>query len=229
MSSSSSPLGRSSNSRFQKSASMLVALAVLGASGCSSGVAPSKTTSGAGTGAVVGGVAGAVVGNNSGLGSTTGILSGVAAGAIVGGIVGMVQDAKERKEQDRLAQERAYSQDQARRRKEDAARRAANEEELAVSQGFRISDMELSDAQRKLDDASNRLKKLKDERAAALNKKKSLDEAQERTLATEAEIARMEEELARLKGENPVQPVPTAAESTTPPNARTNLNAKPAP
>lgn len=228
MRSSSSPLGSSSNSRFQKSASLLVALAVLGASGCSSGVAPSKTVSTAGTGAVVGGVAGAVVGNNSSLGSTTGILGGVAAGAIVGGIVGMVQDAKERKEQDRLAQERAYSQDTARRRKEDAARRAANEEELAVSQGFRISDMELSDAQRKLDDASNRLKKLKDERAAALSKKKSLDEAQERTLATEAEIARMEEELARLKGENPVQPTPASAEPTTSP-ARSNLNAKPAP
>lgn len=228
MPSSSSPLGFSLSARFQKSSALVVALALLGASGCSSGVAPSKTVSSAGTGAVVGGVAGAVVGNNSSMGSGTGILSGVAAGAIVGGIVGMVQDAKERKEQDRLAQERAYSQDQARRRKEDAARRAANEEELAVAQGFRISDMELSDAQRKLDDATNRLKKLKDERSAALNKKKSLDEAQERTLATEAEIARMEEELARLKGENPVQPTPAAADSTTTP-ARSNLNAKPAP
>lgn len=228
MRSSPSPLGSRPSVRFQKSAALLVALALLGASGCSSGVAPSKTVSGAGTGAVVGGVAGAVVGNNSSLGSGTGILSGVAAGAIVGGIVGMVQDAKERKEQDRLAQERAYSQDQARRRKEDAARRAANEEELAVAQGFRISDLELSDAQRKLDDATNRLKKLKDERSAALNKKKSLDEAQERTLATEAEIARMEEELARLKGENPVQPASAAADATTS-AARSNLNAKPAP
>ena len=55
---------------------------------------------------MIGGVGGAVVGNNSSMGSTTGILGGVAAGAIVGGIVGMVQDAREKKEQDRLAQER---------------------------------------------------------------------------------------------------------------------------
>lgn len=182
------------------------ASAILLASGCSS-VAPSPAAKAAGTGAVVGGVTGAVVGNNSSMGTTTGVLGGVAAGAIVGGIVGMVQDAKEKKEQDRLAQERAYQQDLARKRKEEATRRLANEEELAVAQGFRISEMELSDAQRKLDEASNRLKKLKDERAAALNKKKSLDEAQERLLSTEAEIARMEEELARLKGDSaPVDP-----------------------
>lgn len=199
MSSFSSPLTRP-RLRVQQIASLALAAAVLGTSGCSS-VAPSPAAKAAGTGAVVGGVTGAVVGNNSSLGTTTGVLGGVAAGAIVGGIVGMVQDAKERKEQDRLAQERAYQQDLARKRKDDATRRAANEEELAVAQGFRISDMELTDAQKKLDDASNRLKRLKDERAAALNKKKSLDEAQERLLSTEAEIARMEEELARLKGE----------------------------
>jgi len=222
---------RSWNSRFQKSAALVVATALIGASGCSSGVAPSKAASSAGTGAVVGGVAGAVVGNNSSMGSTTGILSGVAAGAIVGGIVGMVQDAKERKEQDRLAQERAYSQDLARRRKEEAQRRATNEEELQVVQGFRISDMELADAQKKLDDATARLKRLKDERSAALSKKKSLDEAQERTLSTEAEIARMEEELARLKGENAAPSVSTsgASETTPSPNASPSVTVKTAP
>ncbi|HEX2852558.1 MAG TPA: hypothetical protein VHO24_04915 [Opitutaceae bacterium] len=191
------------------------ACAVLFAAGCSS-VAPSPAAKAAGTGAVVGGVTGAVVGNNSSLGTTTGVLGGVAAGAIVGGIVGMVQDAKEKKEQDRLAQERAYQQDLARKRKEEATRRAANEEELAVAQGFRISEMELSDAQRKLDDASNRLKRLKDERAAALNKKKSLEEAQERLLSTEAEIARMEEELTRLKGDSaPADSTKSAATNST--------------
>lgn len=190
-----------SPSRSQKICCSVLALAVLGLSGCGS-VAPSPTAKSAGTGALIGGATGAVVGNNSSMGTTTGVLGGVAAGAIVGGIVGMVQDAKEKKEQDRLAQERAYQQDLARKRKEEATRRAQNEEELAVAQGFRISEMELSDAQKKLDDASARLKKLKDERAAALNKKKALDEAKERTLSTEAEIARMEEELARLKGDS---------------------------
>ena len=86
------------------------ALAVVGWSGCSS-VAPSRTATGAGTGAVLGGVGGAVVGNNSGLGTGTGAAIGVGAGALIGGIVGMVQDAKDRKEQDRLAQERAYQQE----------------------------------------------------------------------------------------------------------------------
>jgi outer membrane lipoprotein SlyB len=203
-------------SSAKKAVSIGTAAVLLFSAGCS-GVAPSKAASGAGTGAVVGGVAGAVVGNNSSMGSGTGILSGVAAGAIVGGIVGMVQDAKERKEQDRLAQERAYSQDVARRRKEEAARRAANEEELLVSQGFRISELELAEAQKKLDDASARLKKLQDEKAAALAKKKSLDEALQRTLSTEAAIAALEEELARLKGENPVQPL--SSDSTALPNA----------
>lgn len=76
--------------------------------------------------------------------------------------------------------------------------------------------MELSDAQRKLDDASNRLKRLKDERAAALNKKKSLEEAQERLLSTEAEIARMEEELTRLKGDSaPADSTKSAATNST--------------
>ncbi|MEO7412087.1 MAG: hypothetical protein ABIZ81_01915 [Opitutaceae bacterium] len=204
------------------------AATLLFAAGCSSGVAPSKTTSGAGTGAMVGGVAGAVVGNNSGMGTTTGILGGVAAGAIVGGIVGMVQDAKERKEQDRLAQERAYSQDQARRRKEDASRRAANEEELQISQGFRISDLELADQQRKLDDATSRLKKLKDERDAAKNRYKTLVENQERTLSTEAAIAQMEEELARLKPETPGQTSPAPLDPATS-APRSSVNAKPGP
>ena len=49
--------------------------------------------------------------------------------------------------------------------------------------------------------AEDRLKRLRDERSAALAKKRQLDEANEKTLQTEAEIARLEEELARLKGE----------------------------
>lgn len=75
------------------------------------------------------------------------------------------------------------------------------DEELAVAEGFRISDLELSDAKKKLEGAEDRLKRLRDERSAALAKKRQLDEANEKTLQTEAEIARLEEELARLKGE----------------------------
>lgn len=178
------------------------AVAVAGVSGCSSGVAPSKTASGAGTGAAIGGIGGAVVGNNSSMGTGTGLVGGAAAGALIGGIVGMVQDAKDRKEQDRLAQERAYQQELAKRRAEEAKLKASMDEELAIAEGFRISDLELNEAKKKLESASDRLKRLRDERAAALAKKKELDDAHEKTLSTEAEIARLEEELARLKGED---------------------------
>jgi len=181
--------------------SLVTAAAVAGLTGCSSGVAPSKTASGAGTGAMIGGVGGAVVGNNSSMGTGTGLAAGAAAGAIIGGIVGMVQDAKDRKEQDRLAQERAYQQERAKKLAEEAKLKASMDEELAVAEGFRISDLELSDAKKKLEGAEDRLKRLRDERSAALAKKRQLDEANEKTLQTEAEIARLEEELARLKGE----------------------------
>src|SRR6187402_3595700 len=107
------------------------ALALAGMSGCSSGVAPSKTASAAGTGALIGGAGGAVVGNNSSMGTGTGLVGGAAAGALIGGIVGMVQDAKDRREQDRLSQERAYQQELAKKRAEEAKVKAAMDEELA--------------------------------------------------------------------------------------------------
>lgn len=186
--------------RFKQFVLLGTALAMAGFSGCSS-VAPSKTATGAGTGAMIGGAGGAIVGSSSSMGTGTGLLGGAAAGAIVGGIVGMVQDAKDRKEQDRLAQERAYQQELAKRRAEDARSKASIEEELAIAAGFQISEIELNDARKKLELANDRLKRLRDERSAALAKKKELDEAFEKTLSTEAEIARLEEELARLKGE----------------------------
>ncbi|HRE07188.1 MAG TPA: hypothetical protein PKX00_16355 [Opitutaceae bacterium] len=203
---------------------LITAFAVFGLAGCSS-VAPSKTATGAGTGAAAGAVVGGLGAGATGGNSSTGILAGAAAGAIIGGVVGMVKDAKERKEQDRLAQERAYQQELSRKRAEEAKRKAEVEEELAVTQGFRISDMELADAQKKVESATERLQRLKDERTAALNKKRSLDEANERLLATEAEIARMEEELARLKSDDaatgslnaaPPAPAPAGPEKPSP-------------
>lgn len=217
---------RSPLTLFRRSAGVVTAFGLLLGSGCSSGVAPSKTASGAGTGAVIGGVGGAVVGNNSSMGTGTGLVGGAAAGALIGGIVGMVQDAKDRREQDRLAQERAYQQEVAKKRAEEAKLKAAMDEELAIAEGFRISDLELNDAKKKLESASDRLKKLRDERAAALAKKKELDDAHEKTLTTEAEIARLEEELTRLKGED----APKRAETPTTasvPSPSTSAAAKP--
>ena len=192
------------------------AVAVLGWSGCS-GVAPSKTTTAAATGAAAGALGGAVLGNNSSVGSGAGIVGGAVAGALIGGVIGMVQEAKEHKEQDRLSQERAYQQELARKRGKEARLKSEMDEELAIAQGFRISDMELADAQKKKEDTDERLKRLRDERSTALARKKSLDELKEKQLSNEAEIARLEEELARLKGESGS---PTAAK---PPGSPTEL------
>lgn len=184
-----------------KLVSLVTAIGLAALSGCSS-VAPSKTASGAGTGAMVGAAGGALVGSNSSMGTGTGLVGGAAAGALVGGLVGMVQDARDRKEQDRLSQERAYQQELAKKRAQEAKLKASMDEELAIAEGFRISDLELSDAQKKFELSQEHLKRLQGERTAALMRKKNLDEAHEKTLATEAEIARLEEELARLKGED---------------------------
>jgi len=186
---------------FKKVVAVGTAVALIGLTGCSSGVAPSKTASGLGTGAVIGGLGGAAIGSSSSMGTGTGAAIGAGAGALVGGIVGLVQDARDRKEQDRLAQERAYQQELAKKRQEEVKMKAEMDEELAIAQGFRISDIELNDAQKKLEIASEKLKRLADERNSALKRKKDLDEAREKTLATEAKIAQLEEELARLKGE----------------------------
>jgi hypothetical protein len=186
--------------RALKMVQLTSALTVAGLTGCQ--VAPSKTMSGAGTGLGAGAVVGGLVGGASG-NTSQGVLAGAAAGTIIGGIVGLTQELKERKEQDRLAQERAYQQELAKKRGEEAKAKAELDEELAIAQGFQISDMELNEAKQKVDNASSRLAKLREERNNALAKKKSLDEAQEKLLATEAEIARLEEELARLKGAAP--------------------------
>lgn len=198
---------------------MGTACSLIGLVGCSSGVAPSKTASGAGTGAVVGGLGGAAIGSSTSMGTGTGALGGAAAGALIGGVIGLVQDARDRKEQDRLAQERAYQQENAKKKAEEAKLKAEMDEELAIAQGFRISDIELNDAKKKNEDSSERLKKLQGERSAALAKKKELDELREKTLSNEAKIAQLEEELARLKNDDPqvLSTKPDATQKTSRP------------
>lgn len=188
------------------------AAAVLGLGGCS--VAPSPTAKNAAIGTAIGAGTGAVVGNNSSIGSGAGILGGAALGALAGGIVGMVQERKDRAEQDRLSQERAYQQERARKLSEEAKAKAAMDEELSIAQGFRISEMELNEAQKKTDDTADRLKRLQNEKLAALERKKKLDELHEKQLSNEAEIAKLEEELARLKGDDPTGKNATASGST---------------
>lgn len=172
-------------------------LSLLTFTGCQ--VAPSKTAKGAGVGALGGAAAGAIIGNQSG-NSGQGAAIGGAAGAVIGGAVGLVQEMKERNQQDRLAQERAYQQEIARRRQEEARLKDQLQEELAIAQGFRITDAELTDAQRRADETSSRLAELKAEREWALSRKKQLDDAEAKIAAELAEIARLEAELAELRG-----------------------------
>lgn len=180
----------------------LISFALL--SGCK--VAPSKTVKGAGIGGLGGALGGAAIGNNTGSGNAaSGAAIGGAAGALVGGAIGLVQDMKERTAQDRLAQERAYQQEVARKRQEEARLKEQLTEELAIAQGFRITDAELNDAQRRADETASKLSELKAEREWALNRKKELDEAEAKIAAETAEIARLESELAELRGETAVR------------------------
>lgn len=191
----------------------VTAVCFLFSSGCS--VAPSKTTKGATTGATVGAIGGAVVGNNTGSGNGIGGAAvGGLVGAAVGAVVGAVGEAKERNEQDRLAQERAYQQELAKRRASEAKFKAAIEEELAVAEGFRISEQELTQVQTRATDLESRLKKLQEERQAALNKKQQLETAQNRISAAEQEIERLEAELAELRGQSATDVAGSAAEPT---------------
>ena len=169
------------------------AFSILGLTGCGS-VAPSKTATGAGTGAAVGALGGAAVGANSSMGTGVGAVGGAAAGALIGGVIGLVQDARDRKEQDSLSQQRAYQQELAKKKLEEARIKAEMDEEIAAQQGFQISDRELAEQRAKREDVAARLKKLQDEKAGALARKKQLDDDREKTLADEAKVAQLEEE-----------------------------------
>jgi outer membrane lipoprotein SlyB len=175
----------------------LLSLSLL--AGCQ--VAPSSTVKGAGVGGAAGALGGAVIGNNSGSGNAaSGALIGGAAGAAVGAAIGLVQDMKERGQQDQLAQERSYQQEVARKKQDEARMRDQLNEELAIAQGFRITDAELNDAQRRADETASRLAELKAEREWALTRKKQLDETETKIESELSEIARLEAELAELRG-----------------------------
>jgi len=157
--------------------------------------------SGAGTGAAAGAALGGIAASASGGNTTQGLLIGGAAGAVIGGLIGLSQEMKEKSAQDRLAQERAYQQELARRRAEEAKKKAAMDEELAIAQGFQISDYELQQIQEEARERDEKLKELRARRAEALARKKALDDANEKILTASAEIEYLERELAELSGE----------------------------
>ena len=165
--------------------------------GCA-GPAASKTTKGAATGAIVGGLGGLATGQSGG---TTAALAG--GGALIGGVVGAIQDGNERKQQETMAQQRAYSAAVARQKQQVAKAKAVLQEELEVAEGFRITENEINEMTDRAETAEGRLKALQAKKQAAIDRKKLLDEMEEREKEALAEIERLERELAELEGNAP--------------------------
>ncbi len=164
--------------------------------GCA-GPAASKTVKGAGTGAAIGAVGGLVTGQDTG-----GLLAAGAAGAAIGATVGAIQQNKENKRQDTLAQQRAYNQAIAMQKRAIDKEKAELQEELEIAEGFRISNAELEEMSGRAESAEERLKALQAVRQAAIDRKKALDEMEQREKDALAEIARLEKELAALESES---------------------------
>ena len=164
--------------------------------GCA-GPAASKTVKGAGTGAAIGAVGGLITGQDMG-----GVAAAAAAGGAVGAAIGAVQESKERKRQDTLAQQRAYNQAIAMQKRAIEKEKAALQEELEIAEGFRISDAELEEMSGRAETAEDRLKALQARRQAAIDRKKALDEMVQREKDALAEIDRLERELAALEAQN---------------------------
>ena len=164
--------------------------------GCA-GPAASKTVQGAGAGAAVGAIGGALTGQEAG-----GIAALGVAGAAVGATIGAIQEGKERKRQDTLAQQRAYNQAIAMQKRAIDKEKATLQEELDIAEGFRISNEELEEMTGRAETAEGRLKILQAKRQAAIDRKNALEEAEEREQDALAEIARLEKELAELEGDD---------------------------
>src|SRR5690606_3519280 len=118
---------------------LLLATALLFQAGCA-GPPASKTVKGAGIGGTVGATGAPAPGQDLG-----GIAAVGAAGAVVGAAIGAVQERRENKRQDTLAQQRAYNQAIAMQKRAIEQEKAALQEELAIAEGFRITQEELDE------------------------------------------------------------------------------------
>lgn len=180
---------------ISKTVALLSVIAILSFQVGCAGPAASKTAKGAGTGAVVGAIGGAIAGEGAG-----GIAAAGAAGALIGGTIGAVAQSRERKEQANLAQQRAYNQSLTMQRRASEKEKARIQEELDVAEGFRISEAELDEMTQRAEAAEAQLKALQAKRDAALERKKQLDEMEQREQDAIAEAERLERELAELEG-----------------------------
>ncbi|MBK1877002.1 hypothetical protein [Pelagicoccus mobilis] len=173
---------------------LLASAAMIFQTGCA-GPAASKTVKGATMGGAVGAVGGLVAGQDAG-----GIAAAGVAGAAVGTVVGAVAQNRENKRQDTLAQQRAYNQAIAMQKRAQEKEKAQLHEELEIAEGFRITQEELDEMTTRAESAEEQLAVLQKRRDAAIERKRSLDELEEREREALAEAARLEKELAELEG-----------------------------
>lgn len=162
--------------------------------GCA-GPAASKTVKGATTGGAIGAVGGLIAGEDAGGIATAGL-----AGAAIGTVVGAVQQGRENKRQDTLAQQRAYNQAIAMQKRAQEKEKTQLQEELEIAEGFRITEEELDEMTTRAESAEEQLAVLQKKRDAAIERKRELDELEEREREALAEAARLEKELAELEG-----------------------------
>lgn len=176
--------------------------------GCG-GPAASKTVKGGTTGGAIGAGAAAITGQD-----LAGIATAGLAGAAIGGVVGAVQQGRENKRQDTLAQQRAYNQAIAMQKRALEKERADLKEELEIAEGFRITPEEISEMTSRAETAEDQLKALQARRDAAIERKRTLEELEDREKDALAEITRLERELAELEGGgSPADYIETTEES----------------
>lgn len=146
-------------------------------------------------GGAVGAVGGLVTGQDG-----AGIATAGLAGAAVGTVIGAVAQNRENKRQDTLAQQRAYNQAIAMQKRAQEKEKAQLQEELEIAEGFRITQEELDEMTSRAETAEEQLAKLQKRRDAAIERKRQLDELEEREREALMEAARLEKELAELEG-----------------------------
>jgi len=189
---------------------LLASAAMLFQTGCA-GPAASKTVKGATMGGAVGAVGGLVAGEDAG-----GIAAAGVAGAAVGTVIGAVAQGRENKRQDTLAQQRAYNQAIAMQKRAQEKEKAELSTELEIAEGFRITQEELDEMTARAEAAEEQLKVQQKRRDEAIERKRLLDELEDREREALAEAARLEKELAELEGGSTVATKETTEEADAP-------------
>ncbi|EDY81950.1 hypothetical protein VDG1235_1570 [Verrucomicrobiia bacterium DG1235] len=143
----------------------------------------------------MGAVGGLIAGEDAGGIATAGV-----AGAAIGTVIGAVAQGRENKRQDTLAQQRAYNQAIAMQKRAQEKEKAQLHEELEIAEGFRITEEELDEMTSRAETAEEQLAILQKRRDDAIERKRQLDELEEREKEALAEATRLEKELAELEG-----------------------------